>query len=74
MAINAHNFQNLLKQIPHLSTEQRQELLAKLTDDHRPEKENELFKLVGLWEGIEISANEIDKARRECWKGLGGEA
>ena len=69
MATNIENYQKVIEAAQHLSPEQRQQLIEELT--RRMEEDVIALSLSGTWQGVSLSEEEIDEARRECWVSLG---
>ena len=69
MAVEKDYYKQAIEAAKYLSIEQRQQLIEELS-----EQMNDAvipLSLTGTWEGVSLSEEEIDEARRECWASLG---
>jgi len=64
-------FQEALSIASQLSFTEKQQLIQHLSQEIEAQRPKTPRKFFGRWKGISLSAEEIDEARVECWKGLG---
>lgn len=67
-------YQDILSNAQQLSPSEKAHLLADISASLQHELQHELLtsaqpkrSLLGIWEGVDISAQEIDQARDEMW-------
>ena len=71
MANHKNSLQQVLEAVQRLSLAERAQLMEELTRELEAEAPITPLALSGVWEGVSLSAQEIDEARRECWASLG---
>lgn len=62
--------ENLIEQVKNLPVERQREVLdfaEYLQHKEKSNGEKPLESLEGMWKGVDISAEDIDEARREMW-------
>ncbi|MEW6126374.1 MAG: hypothetical protein AB1757_04860 [Acidobacteriota bacterium] len=69
MAVNEDYYKQAIEAVKYLSPEQRQQLIEELSE--QVDDSVIPLALVGTWQGVSLSEEEINEARRECWASLG---
>lgn len=77
MAITKKAYEKILQQAKRFPKAQRRSLVRELWDEQDDSlesfipKRGKIVKLGGLWEGIDITEEDIAQARREMWGKFG---
>ena len=71
MATTSDAYHKALEALRGLSHEEQQRLIEQVESELNDALTVKPLALGGIWKGIRLSKEDIDQARRECWKGLG---
>ena len=73
MALSEQYQQQIINTIRELPEEQLAvvvDFVTSLNDEYQPCVEKNIVQLGGLWEGFELTGEEIQEARKEIWHRL----